>query len=83
MKVHSATIRLTTSSGVNIGAIVPHLQTFRRTPGALLIEIVRMTRSIGLFCLSAEIVPSGIAIRFATTTAKMQISIGRQSQPQS
>src|SRR5215472_9791342 len=45
------------------------------------IEIVRMTRSIGLFCFSAEIVPSGIAIRLATTTAKMQISseIGKRA----
>ena len=45
------------------------------------IEITRITKSIGLFCFNAEIVPSGIAIRFATTTAKMQISsdIGKRA----
>ena len=61
-------------------AVGPVSTTFRplSTTGTVLIR-----KSIGLFCLSAEIVPSGIAIRFATTTAKMQISIGRQSQPQS
>ncbi len=38
------------------------------------IENTRIAKSIGLFCFKAEIVPSGIAIRLATTTAMIAIS---------
>ena len=38
------------------------------------IEITRITRSIGLFCFKAEIVPSGIAMTLAMTTAIIAIS---------
>jgi hypothetical protein len=38
------------------------------------IEITRTTRSIGLFCFKAEIVPSGIAITLEMTTAMIAIS---------
>ena len=42
---------------------------------------VRTTWSIQLFCLNAEMVPSGIAIRMATTVAITAISseIGRRA----
>src|SRR5439155_437650 len=45
------------------------------------IEIVRITKSIGRSCFSAEIVPSGIAMMLEMTTAMMQISseIGKRA----
>ncbi len=44
------------------------------------IATVRTTRSSQLFCFSAEMVPSGIAMMIATTVARMATSseIGRR-----